>query len=62
MEMCQRRNRERKVIRCRIHPCSGGCLLTQELPIHSWNLMGPLVVSAWKSGAVSPKRSPIAAK
>lgn len=29
---------------------------TQELPIHSWNLMVPLVVSASKSGAILPRR------
>lgn len=29
---------------------------THESPIHSWNLMGPLVVSASKSGAVFPRR------
>src|SRR5574339_61393 len=28
----------------------------QESPIHSWNLMRPCVVSASKSGAVSPIR------
>lgn len=33
--------------------------LTQESPIHSWNLIVPLVVCASKSGAVSPRRSPI---
>ena len=27
---------------------------TQESPIQSWNLMGPWVVSAWKSGAMAP--------
>ena len=26
----------------------------QESPIQSWKLIGPSVVSAWKSGAVSP--------
>lgn len=31
--------------------------LTQESPIHSWNLIGPCVVSASKSGAMLPKRS-----
>lgn len=29
---------------------------TQELPIHSWKLIGPFVVSAWKSGAMLPRR------
>lgn len=29
---------------------------TQESPIHSWNLIGPAVVSAWKSGAMLPRR------
>ena len=29
---------------------------TQELPIHSWNLMGPAVVWASKSGAMLPSR------
>lgn len=29
---------------------------TQESPIHSWNLIGPAVVSAVKSGAVFPRR------
>jgi hypothetical protein len=29
---------------------------TQELPIHSWNLIRPAVVSAWKSGAMLPRR------
>ena len=32
---------------------------TQESPIHSWNLIGPAVVSASKSGAVFPRRSGI---
>lgn len=35
--------------------CMSG--LTHESPIHSWNLTGPLVVSASKSGAVFPRRS-----
>ena len=35
---------------------------TQESPIHSWNLIVPLVVGASKSGAMSPRRSPIAAR
>src|SRR3954447_20547383 len=26
----------------------------QPSPLHSWNEIGPSVVSAWKSGAVSP--------
>lgn len=34
----------------------GGENHTQESPIHSWNLMGPAVVSASKSGAVLPRR------
>ena len=29
---------------------------TQELPIHSWKLIRPAVVSAWKSGAMLPRR------
>ena len=29
---------------------------TQESPIHSWNLIGPLEVSASKSGAMLPRR------
>lgn len=29
---------------------------TQESPIHSWNLIGPVVVSAVKSGAMFPRR------
>jgi len=29
---------------------------TYELPCHSWKLIGPLVVSAWKLGTVCPKR------
>lgn len=29
---------------------------TQELPIHSWKLIRPTVVSAWKSGAMLPRR------
>ncbi len=28
-----------------------------ESPIHSWNEIGPSVVCAWKSGAVSPMAS-----
>lgn len=35
--------------------CAGG-KQTQELPIHSWNLMRPAVVSASKSGATLPSR------
>ena len=30
-----------------------------ESPIQSWKLIGPSVVSAWKSGAVSPMVSAI---
>ena len=30
-----------------------------ESPIHSWNLIGPSVVSASKSGAVSPMLKPM---
>ena len=30
--------------------------LTHESPIHSWNLIGPAVVKASKSGAVLPRR------
>src|SRR5215467_9379356 len=30
-----------------------------ESPIHSWKLIGPSVVSAWKSGALSPMASVI---
>src|SRR5690348_6204238 len=33
--------------------------MAQPSPIHSWNLMGPCVVSATKSGAVSLRRSDI---
>ena len=29
---------------------------TQESPIHSWNLIGPAVVWASKSGATYPRR------
>src|SRR5258708_35745066 len=34
--------------------------MAQESPIQSWNLTGPWVVSAVKSGAVSPSLSDIA--
>lgn len=36
-------------------------ILTQESPIQSWNLMGPAVVSASKSGAMSPRRRDLCA-
>lgn len=32
------------------------CADTHELPCHSWNLIGPLVVSALKLGIVWPRR------
>ena len=62
MEMCKISRVRTQGNQIPNQPLFRGGLLTQELPIHSWNLMGPLVVSASKSGAVSPKRSPIAAK
>lgn len=40
---------------------SAGCekRMPQESPSQSWNLMGPLVVSASKSGAMLPRRRDI---